>query len=140
MKDLIAQTRGLFEEGLPLAKMVEGKLAIDLEMFSRGGMAVLDAIEEMGYDTLHERPSVSKGKQVRLLGRAVVTHVLGGSERFLQPDREIRPLADALRVAQSPTRNATGLRAKHTAIFIRRFFCCRKPSATELWRCMHSCG
>ncbi len=56
MKDLIAQTRGLFEEGLPLAKMVEGKLAIDLEMFSRGGMAVLDAIEEMGYDTLHERP------------------------------------------------------------------------------------
>ena len=78
MKDLIAQARGLFEEGLPLAKMVEGKLAIDLEMFSRGGMAVLDAIEEMGYDTLHERPSVSKGKQVRLLGRAVVTHVLGG--------------------------------------------------------------
>jgi squalene synthase HpnC len=79
MKDLIAQTRGLFEEGLPLAKMVEGKLAIDLEMFSRGGMAVLDAIEGMGYDTLHQRPSVSKGKQVRLLGRAVVTHVLSGS-------------------------------------------------------------
>jgi squalene synthase HpnC len=78
MKELMARTRGLFEEGLPLAKMVEGKLAIDLEMFSRGGMAVLDAIEEMGYDTLNERPSVSKGKQVRLLGRAVVTHVLGG--------------------------------------------------------------
>jgi squalene synthase HpnC len=78
MKDLIARTRGLFNEGLSLAKMVEGKLAIDLEMFSRGGMAVLDAIEAMGYDTLHVRPSVSKGKQVRLLGKAVVTHVLGG--------------------------------------------------------------
>jgi phytoene synthase len=46
-------------------------------MFSLGGIAVLDAIEAMGYDTLHVRPSVSKGKQVRLLGRAVVTHVLG---------------------------------------------------------------
>jgi squalene synthase HpnC len=80
MKDLIARTRGLFQEGLPLAKMVEGKLAIDLEMFSRGGMAVLDAIEAMGYDTLHVRPSVSKGKQVRLLGRAVVTHVLGNGQ------------------------------------------------------------
>src|SRR5208337_3199814 len=33
MKDLIAQTRALFAEGLPLAEMVEGKLAIDLEMF-----------------------------------------------------------------------------------------------------------
>src|SRR5271165_5099870 len=79
MKDLIARTRELFNQGLPLAKMVEGKLAIDLEMFSRGGLAVLDAIEAMGYDTLHVRPSVSKGKQVRLLGRAVVTHVLGNS-------------------------------------------------------------
>ncbi len=79
MKELIGRTREMFHEGLPLAKMVEGKLAIDLEMFSRGGMAVLDAIEGMGYDTLHERPSVSKGKQVRLLGRAVVTHVLSGA-------------------------------------------------------------
>jgi squalene synthase HpnC len=79
MKDLIGRTRALFQEGLPLAKMVEGKLAIDLEMFSRGGMAVLDAIEAMGYDTLHSRPSVGKGKQVRLLGRAVFAHVLGGA-------------------------------------------------------------
>ena len=46
-------------------------------MFSRGGMAVLDAIESMGYDTLNRRPEVSKGKQVRLLGRAIVAHVLG---------------------------------------------------------------
>jgi squalene synthase HpnC len=79
MKDLIARTRELFNEGLLLAKMVEGRLAIDLEMFSRGGMAVLDAIEGRGYDTLHVRPSVSKGKQVRLLGRAVVSHVLSGT-------------------------------------------------------------
>ena len=77
MKDLISRTRVLFNRGLPLSKMVEGKLSIDLEMFSRGGLAVLDAIESIGYDTLHVRPSVSKGKQVRLLGRAVVTHVLG---------------------------------------------------------------
>jgi squalene synthase HpnC len=78
MKDLIARTRELFHQGLPLARMVEGKLSIDLEMFSRGGLAVLDSIEALGYDTLHVRPSVSKGKQVRLLGRAVVTHILVG--------------------------------------------------------------
>lgn len=79
MKDLISRTRELFQEGLPLARMVEGKLSIDLEMFSRGGLAVLDAIESIGYDTLHVRPSVSKGKQVRLLGRAVATHVFSST-------------------------------------------------------------
>ena len=79
MKDLIAQTRKLFDQGMPLAKMVDGKLSVDLEMFSRGGIAVLDAIEAMGYDTLNSRPAISKGKQIRLLGRAVVAHAIGGA-------------------------------------------------------------
>jgi squalene synthase HpnC/squalene synthase HpnD len=71
MKDLIARTRALFAEGMPLAKMVDAGLSVDLEMFSRGGLAVLDAIETSGYDTLHHRPSIGKGKQIRLLGRAL---------------------------------------------------------------------
>jgi phytoene synthase len=79
MKELIEYTRRLFETGMPLSKRVEGKLSVDLEMFSRGGLAVLDAIEAMGYDTLHQRPEVSKVKQVGLLGRALITYVLGGS-------------------------------------------------------------
>src|SRR6516162_10081312 len=70
MKELIAGTRTLFDQGLPLARQVEGKLRVDIEMFSRGGLAVLDAIEAQGYDTLHRRPSVSKGKQARLLAKA----------------------------------------------------------------------
>jgi squalene synthase HpnC len=76
MKDLIARTRDLFAEGLPLAKMVDGRLSVDLEMFSRGGLAVLDAIEAQGYDTLHHRPAIGKGKQIKLLGRALVTHLV----------------------------------------------------------------
>src|SRR5271165_1129546 len=79
MQDLIAKTRELFDKGLPLAKMVDGKLSVDLEMFSRGGIAVLDAIEAMGYDTLNARPAIRKGKQVRLLGRAVVTQIFGAN-------------------------------------------------------------
>src|SRR5258708_33400165 len=50
-------------------------------MFSRGGVAVLDAIEAMGYDTLHHRPAVSKLKQAALLGRALVAHLTGGNPR-----------------------------------------------------------
>jgi squalene synthase HpnC len=76
MKDLIGRTRELFAEGMPLAKMVDARLSVDLEMFSRGGLAVLDAIEASGYDTLHHRPSIGKGKQVRLLGRALTAHAV----------------------------------------------------------------
>jgi squalene synthase HpnC/squalene synthase HpnD len=75
MKDLIARTRGLFDQGMPLAKMVDARLGVDLEMFSRGGLAVLDAIEAQGYDTLHQRPSIGKGKQARLLGRTLLAHL-----------------------------------------------------------------
>ncbi len=81
MKDLIARTRALFAEGQPLAKMVDGRLSVDLEMFTRGGLAVLDAIETMGYDTLNHRPAVSKLKQAGLLGRALVAHLVGGNPR-----------------------------------------------------------
>ena len=79
MKELIAYTRELFEKGLPLSRMVSGKLSIDLEMFSRGGLAVLESVEEIGYDTLNQRPEVTKGKQVRLLGRAAISFVFHGS-------------------------------------------------------------
>ncbi len=85
MKDLIARTRTLFAEGMPLARMVQGRLSVDLEMFSRGGLAVLDAIEATGYDTLHHRPAISKSKQARLLGRALVLHLIG---RNSKPDDE----------------------------------------------------
>jgi len=76
MKDLIVRTRALFAEGMPLTKMVDARLSVDLEMFSRGGIAVLDAIEASGYNTLHHRPAIGKGKQARLLGRALVTHLV----------------------------------------------------------------
>ncbi len=81
MKDLIGRTRELFAKGRPLANMVDGRLSVDLEMFSRGGLAVLDAIKAMGYDTLHHRPAVSKLKQAALLSRALVAHLGGGNPR-----------------------------------------------------------
>jgi squalene synthase HpnC len=96
MKDLIARTRTLFSEGLPLAKMVDTRLSVDLEMFSRGGIAVLDAIEAVGYNTLHHRPYVGKAKQARLLGRALVTHLVARDTKH--PAGAQEPSADHLLV------------------------------------------
>src|SRR5262249_6843602 len=81
MKDLIARTRELFAQGLPLAQQVEGKLSVDLEMFSRGGLAVLDAVEDQGYDTLNHRPAISKAKQAGLLGRVLLGQMLSRKQR-----------------------------------------------------------
>ncbi len=57
----------LFLKGLPLARMVDRRLAIDLDLFSRGGMRVLDKIERQDYDVLARRPHISKAERVRLL-------------------------------------------------------------------------
>jgi squalene synthase HpnC/squalene synthase HpnD len=67
MKDLIARTRELFAAGLPLAQRLDDALRIDIELFSRGGLAILEAVERDGYNTLERRPSLSKWKQASLL-------------------------------------------------------------------------
>src|ERR1700723_771850 len=71
MKSLIARTRELFGAGRPLAQTVQPFLSVDLEMFSRGGLAILDAIEASGYNTLEHRPSLSKWTQAKLLGKTL---------------------------------------------------------------------
>jgi len=67
MREICGKARGLFIEGLPLVDMVDRRLALDLDLFSRGGLRVLDKIAGQGYDVLRARPAISKGERVRLL-------------------------------------------------------------------------
>ncbi|HTW22912.1 MAG TPA: squalene synthase HpnC [Candidatus Baltobacteraceae bacterium] len=78
MKSLVARTRELFAAGMPLAECLEGALRVDIELFSRGGLAVLDAIEQSGYNTLERRPSISKIRQLGLLGGALLRRTFAG--------------------------------------------------------------
>lgn len=71
MRSEVADARLLFEEGLPLIGKVNRELAIDLDLFSRGGLEILRAIEECGYDVLSARPAISKGRKMKLMLRAV---------------------------------------------------------------------
>lgn len=78
-----AYARRLFAEGRPLAGMVQRDLAVDLELFSRGGLEILRAIERQGGDVLNRRPSLSKGAKLRLAllavgGRAPLLFGRGG--------------------------------------------------------------
>jgi squalene synthase HpnC len=67
MKEAVAVARELFLKGLPLAGMVDRRLAIDLDLFSRGGLKVLEKIERQDYNVLSARPAISKIERVGLL-------------------------------------------------------------------------
>ncbi len=68
--------RVMFRSGLPLIGMVDRELAVDLDLFSRGGLEILRAIEAQDYDVLRERPSISKGRKAGLLTRALASKYL----------------------------------------------------------------
>lgn len=71
MREAVGVARQLFLEGLPLAGMVDRRLAIDLELFSRGGLKILDKIAAQDYDVLRGRPIISKRERAGLLLRAL---------------------------------------------------------------------
>ena len=71
MRDLVNRAHMLFLQGLPLAEMVSRRLAVDLELFSRGGLAILEKIRRQDYDVLHRRPVLTAGDRLLLLGRVV---------------------------------------------------------------------
>lgn len=71
MRDACAMARELFEQGLALPGMVDRRLALDLTLFSRGGMLILDKIAAQDYDVLRKRPYISKGERVGVLVKAL---------------------------------------------------------------------
>jgi squalene synthase HpnC len=68
----VERTRELFHRGLALIPTVRGRLKYDLRLFSLGGLAVLDAIERIGYDVLHRRPKLSRARKASLVLRALL--------------------------------------------------------------------
>lgn len=81
MRDLVARTRELFRLGEPLVASVTPSLRVDLQLFSRGGLAVLDAVESIGYNTLDHRPVITNAKKCLLLGRALCACLLARFQR-----------------------------------------------------------
>ncbi len=67
MREAVGVARQLFLKGLPLSRQVNRRLAIDLELFSRGGMRVLEKIERQNYNVVARRPHISKAERVWLL-------------------------------------------------------------------------
>ena len=70
MRFEVLRAREWFQRGLPLVRKVNHELAIDLDLFSRGGLEILNAIESQDYAVLGNRPSISKTRKLALVARA----------------------------------------------------------------------
>lgn len=71
MTEAVAVADDLFRKGLPLIKMVDRRLSLDLDLFSRGGMKILAKIRDQNYDVLVRRPHISKAERVGVLLRCL---------------------------------------------------------------------
>jgi squalene synthase HpnC len=76
MKFEVERAREWFHKGLPLAKMVDKHLATDIDLFSRGGLEILSAIERQSYDVLSRRPAISKPRKFWLVARSALGKLL----------------------------------------------------------------
>jgi squalene synthase HpnC len=74
----VKRTRERFEAGRPLVARLPRALAVDIDLFSRGGCAILDRIEARGFDVLSARPSLGKRTKAGLLARALAGKLRGG--------------------------------------------------------------
>jgi squalene synthase HpnC len=68
----VERARDWFRQGLPLIQRVDRELAVDLDLFTRGGQEILNAIERQGFAVLGNRPSISKTRKLMLVARAAM--------------------------------------------------------------------
>jgi squalene synthase HpnC len=76
MRFEFGRAREWFAQGLPLGSKVGRELAIDIELFSRGGLEILNAIERQDYAVLGRRPAISKTRKLALVARAALGKIL----------------------------------------------------------------
>jgi len=72
----VQRARDYLSSGLPLAGRMSGRLQIDIELFIRGGLTILDRIKSIDCDVWNRRPVVSKCDVARLFTRCLC-HAIG---------------------------------------------------------------
>jgi len=76
MRFEIARTRELFERGAALWPTIQGAGSADVELFTRGGVAVLDAIERSNYRVFRKRITISGARKASLVASWIARRLL----------------------------------------------------------------
>jgi len=72
MHALVERTRAMLHQGSALSITVDNELRVTLDLFRKGGEAILDGIAAQNYDVLRGRPVVTRRKKLMLLGGALL--------------------------------------------------------------------
>ncbi len=78
MQDLVVRTRAMLLEGGAISSRVDKELKVVLDLFRKGGEAILNGITRQDFDVLRGRPVVSKARKVGLLMEALVGKMRAG--------------------------------------------------------------
>jgi squalene synthase HpnC len=72
MQALVDRTRAMLSEGAPISRTVDPELRVTLDLFRKGGEAILDGIAHQNYDVLRGRPVVTRRKKLALILGALI--------------------------------------------------------------------
>jgi squalene synthase HpnC len=71
MRFEVERARDLFYRGLPLVEQVPSEARVEVDLFARGGLAVLGKIERLDYNVWRRRPTLAKWEKAALFAGAV---------------------------------------------------------------------
>jgi squalene synthase HpnC len=78
VEDLVTRTRAMLLQGGMISSRVDKDLAVTLDLFRKGGEAILNGIVAENYDVLRGRPVVTKTRKLGLLLEALVGKLRAG--------------------------------------------------------------
>ncbi len=85
MRALVDRTREMMNAGASIRDTVDPELRITLDLFYRGGIAILDGIAAQDYDVLRGRPMVTRRKKIELVARAFFAKLRAGRATGVSP-------------------------------------------------------
>ena len=141
----------MFAAGAPLIGMVDRDLALDLDLFTRGGLEILRAIEAQDYDVLRARPAISKWRKAGLLLTALSGKLIRARRQASRGPAGGCLIMDAKmdaskhegrgrRRLRKPIESAERSPVRKPRIFTTPLSRCPRRSAMLFARSMRSCG
>lgn len=70
MRFEVDRTRALFLQGMPLVEQIAEEMRPDIDLFVRGGLAILRKIEQGGYNVWSRRPALARWEKALLVSGA----------------------------------------------------------------------
>jgi len=76
MRFEVERARGYFDRGAKLLPLLPPAARFDVDLFIRGGRAILHAIERIDYNVWHKRPEVNKWIKAKLMLGALLRRAI----------------------------------------------------------------